>query len=57
MRTSCGITVSNTRQMNLRKIQYEAARIVSGATIVRIVSEKIDILNGIQIPICLKTFF
>ena len=32
MLTSCGITVRNTRQMNLKKIQHEAARIGSGAT-------------------------
>ena len=31
--TSCGITVGNTRQMNMRKIEHEAARIVSCATV------------------------
>ena len=29
---SCGITVRITRQMNEKKIQHEAARIISGAT-------------------------
>ena len=32
MMMSCGITVRNTWQMNLEKIQHEAARIVRGAT-------------------------